>query len=95
MHDTVHLLCRALRLAPACYRRFELAANKPHAQVGVMGTLWATDDNESGSDTGVDIVGTEFDCADLATAMGQFAAVESLSVQLSQDAPYMPLERVL
>ncbi len=90
--DAVHLLCRALRLAPACYRHFLLSApplEGPRTQLKVMGTLLG----EPGSLTHT-YVREEFDsAADLAAAMGQFASVEGLNVQLSPDASCVIVRR--
>ena len=90
--DAVHLLCRALRLAPACYRRFSLSAHPlegPRTQLKVMGTLLA----EPGSLTHT-YVREEFDgVAGLAAAMGDFAGVEGLNVQLSQDGSCIIVRR--
>ncbi len=87
--DAVHLLCRALRLAPVCYRQFSFAAHLLDGRrnkLRVMGILLNNDEDEPGSH-GHTYLRREFgSVADLAAAMGQFAGIEGLSVQLSLDA---------
>ena len=85
------LLCRALRLAPAGYRQFSLAARKgPRMRLKVMHNLL----NELGV-YAHEYSATDFDSvAVLAAAMGQFAAGEGLSVQLSPDASCVILRRI-
>ena len=78
----VQLLCRALRLAPKNYRRFELAPDpdKP-LMIGVYLKLRC-----GLQETEPDIESAVFhDIAGLAAAMQQFAAGEELSVALSPD----------
>ncbi len=38
--DPVQLLCRALRLTPVCYRRFEIAAAQPDAPIVVKSEVF-------------------------------------------------------
>ncbi len=82
--NAVHLLCRALRLAPASYRRFSLAADEPNAQLTVTGGVSVTDhDGDEPGAASASHAALQFgSIADLAVAMGQFAAAEGLEVQL-------------
>ncbi len=86
----VQLLCRALRLAPEHYRRFELAAEDTDRplQIGiVLSLVCGVVDEEDDSDIDpADIDPAEFDdAAGLVAAMQQHAAAEGLSVTLSPD----------
>ncbi len=87
----VQLLCRALRLAPEHYRRFELAAENTDRplQIGIVLSLvcGVVDTEEDDSDIDpADIDPAEFDdAAGLAAAMQQYAAAEELSVDVSPD----------
>jgi len=87
------LLCRALRLAPACYRQFSLAAQPrkgPRMQLEIRDNLL----DEPGG-YGHEYSATDFDSvAGLAAAMGQFAPGEGLSVQLSPDASCVIVRRI-
>jgi len=92
--NPAHLLCRALCLAPACYRHFSLAVHPldgSPTQLKVEGTVWVI--AEPGSDP-ANFTSEDFDSvACLAAAMGQFAAVEGLNVQLSPDASCVIVRR--
>ncbi len=82
--DPVHVLCRALRLAPATYRRFELAAAQPHAKLQIEAFVshhydGCRDFRNRGRTARFDSV------TQLAAAMQRFAAAEGLAVQLSAD----------
>ncbi len=100
--DAVHLLCRALRLAPTCYRQFSLAAHPlggPRAQLKVMGIFLKTAGDNPGSDTDIHLP-EEFGRfavleleLELAATMRYFAAVEGLSVHLSRDASCVLVRR--
>ena len=93
--SALQLLCRALRLAPACYRRFELAAAQPAAdnkQLRVLGDMTLTRghgsaDHRSLADAAFDSV------AALGAAMAESAADEGLSVQLSPDEQSIVVRR--
>ena len=94
--DAAHLLCRALRLAPTCYRHFSLAARPldgSPTQLKVMGISWNIAGEEPDSDTDIHVLEDFGSVAGLAAAMGQFAAVEGLSVQLSPDASCILVRR--
>jgi len=87
----VHLLCQALRLAPSCYRQFELLPEAGHplehgGLIEISGCVKFID-SESGDQTrrhGLHdaVFGS---VTDLASAMQQYAADEHLSMQLSPD----------
>ena len=77
------LLCRALRLAPTSYRRFELAPKDPDKPLTISVDLQLQCGLET---TEPDIASASFDdAAGLAAAMQQYAAVEELSVNVSPD----------
>ena len=92
--DAVQLLCRALRLAPACYCRFELAPSS------FMGDAMAEIEGEvqliSGSQRSWHIPSTAFfeDFAEFAAAMQRVAVGEGLSVQLSQNQRSIIVRRI-
>ena len=93
--NAVHLLCRALRLAPTCYRHFSLAAHpreRPCTRLRLVGVLKTAGD-EPGSNTNTYLHDDFGSSAGLTAAMGQFAAVEGLSVQLSLDASCVIVRR--
>ena len=87
--DPVQLLCRALRLAPECYRRFELTAARPDAALRVEANVvlswnenacWDEDDKVySRGEASFDSV------AQLAAAMQRCAAEEGIEVALTSD----------
>jgi len=79
--DSVQLLCRALRLAPACYRRFELAVQQPHEPISI-----GKETRLMNGDDGPDHKPTKFQSiAAVAAAMRQFEAAEGVSVCLMPD----------
>ena len=79
--NPVHVLCRALRMAPPCYRRFELATTHQPLHVSGGGIVLIDDERSFSRDTDV-----LFDSiASLAIAMQHFASREELSVSLSPD----------
>jgi len=83
MDSPVHLLCRALRMAPASYGRFELATapeNYPLELIG-GGTVWVGDQRMPHNFKTV----TLDSAARLGAAMQHCAAAESLSVHMSPD----------
>ena len=85
MGDAVHLLCRALHLAPAQYRQFVLAPDRLRAHVEVMGFMLVADGEYRGVDHS-STVKADFSCvADLAVRMQQFADLQGLSVPLPRD----------
>ncbi len=75
--EPAQLLCRALRLAPACYRWFELAAAKPEAPLMLMAmTSLRWDDMRASGMRMASFSGV----AELAAALRRFAAAEGLVV---------------
>ena len=88
----VHLLCRALRMAPACYRCFELAAAYTERPLDIAGdsTVYAGDARRRyREDSAV------FDSiAGLAAAMQLVAPAEGLSVLLSPDERTIIVHRI-
>ena len=78
----MQLLCRALRLTPPCYRRFELTPGKPqewldiHADVSV----YAEDDTEMPHRT---TAKSSYPVGELAAAMRRCGVAEDLDVVLS------------
>ena len=80
MNSPAHLLCRALRMAPPSYRRFELAAHQ-RPSIIVRGAL-----STGTQDTTYCACRAVFDNAtDLAAAMQPFVSAEHLSVEVSAD----------
>jgi len=78
--NPVQLLCRALSLAPECYRRFEVTAKSPDEPLQVDSSVLLP------SGVSETYPGMRFGTvAALAAAMGQFAAIERLSVHMSAD----------
>ena len=91
---TIHplqLLCRALRLAPTSYRRFEITAAQPDAPISVS---CATEGNSALDQLYMNHADT-FECcvAELAAEMQAFAIRESVSVALSEDERVVTLGR--
>ena len=92
----MHLLCRALRLAPACYRHILLAAANPRAQLTVTGGVILSEDHEHAPgqvDYARDEAAHFSSAVDLAAAMRQFANAEGLSVHLSADEGSIMISR--
>jgi len=89
--DPVQLFCRALRLAPHCYQRFELMAAYSGSALEVWSdlTLLCTDSENLHPRT------AKFESiAELAAAMQQFASVEKLDVCVSPDGQTIVAQRV-
>ena len=89
----VQLLCRALRWAPAGYRRFELMlqhANQPLKVAGgvITNHLWNEWDQASHGSTDYGSL------TELAAAMQPFAAAEELAVHVSSDLQSVLIRRV-
>ena len=86
----LQLLCRALRLAPTSYRRFEIAAAQPDAPISVFSV---TEGNSALYQLDLHQADT-FECvAELAAEMRPFAVRESISVSLSEDERVVTLGR--
>jgi len=90
--DPAELLCRALRLAPACYRHFELTAAAPETPLELSSAVllvWAAEPETTTHDrvASFDSVG------ELAAELRRCAQAEGLSVQLSQDERTVVLSR--
>jgi len=93
MNSPVHLVCRALRMAPACYCRFELTAKRQHLALQIFGggivhvggrkTLHKDRSSTFGS------------ISDLAAAMQQYAAAESLSVHVLPEERSIVVDRIV
>ena len=82
--DPVQLLCRALRLAPACYRRFELTARHPDAPLEIASAvlcIYGSDQRKSDGGKAAKFGSV----AELAVSMRQHAAAEGLTVQYLPD----------
>ena len=90
--DSVELLCRALQLAPACYRRFELATPQPDEPLILESEiiLKCGDEQEKHAGDAVGFVSV----AGLAAAMRRFAAAESLRVLMSSDERSVIVHRI-
>ena len=92
--DSVQLLCRALRLAPPCYRRVELAASCPDDTVIMIegGVMLYREGRERSWRTAPPAVFV--DIPGLASAMQRYAAVERLIVQTSPDQHSVIVRRI-
>ena len=90
--NPVHLLCRALRMAPASYRRFELTATRQHLPLHIIGGGHMSVGDRMTRVKGRSVT---FDSiADLAVAMRQYAAAESLSVHVLPDERSIVIDRI-
>ena len=98
--DAVQLLCRALRLAPRCYRQFELRRragdrNERGGLLAVYGCVKYIDSVTGRRVSQHDLDNADFDSlTDLASAMQQLAAADHLIVQLSQHINSIVVRRV-
>jgi len=85
----VQLLCRTLRLAPACYQCFELAVASPkkHLTVSCGDGVSDSDDRDMYPDNSDDdcVLPTFKSVVELAAAMRRFAVVERLRVDVWPD----------
>ena len=81
--DSAQLLCRALRLAPLCYRRVELMAAQLHEPLTVAGETRLL--CAAGDKTYCDRAAEWESIAALAAAMRRFEAAEGVSVCLARD----------
>ncbi len=91
----VQLLCRALRLAPASYRRFELSAARPDDGLDIEAAVFRDWDDR---DIQQHRRGTPMSfgsAAELAAAMQQHAAAERLTVHLSADQQDIVVRRAV
>ncbi len=88
--NPVHLLCRALRMAPSCYRRFELAAGYEKIHIIGAGCLHVLGRQHTthGSKDVFDSI------TSLAAAMLRYASAENLSVALSPDESAILVHRI-
>ena len=89
--EPAQLLCRALRLAPASYQWFELAAVKPGAPLTLLAMMrmsweegWAFLDNQTA---------IYVSAAELVAALQRFAAAEGVEVCASADKGTILLTR--
>ena len=87
--DPGQLLCRALQLAPACYRRFELAAARLGQPLEVSFELSCGGDKEASDGASA----TYASVAELTAAMQRFASAESVSVRLSSNEQTIIMHR--
>ncbi len=81
--DAVQLLCRALRLAPLCYRRIELMAAQPHKPLTITGETRLL--SATGGNIYCDRAVEWQSIAGLAAAMRRFEAAEGVSVCMTRD----------
>lgn len=91
LSDSVQLLCRALRLAPRCYLRFELRAEHPEQSLKLRSTLDLSCAGNKQTHTGIAIFKS---VVELAAAMQRFASVEELDVCLALDGQTIVAHRV-
>ena len=92
LNHPVHLLCRALRMAPACYRRFELAAAEHDAKVHILGGGTIHMDGKERTHRGT--ATTCRNLSKLASEMRRYAAAEGLSVHVLPDGCSIVVHRV-
>ncbi len=90
--EPAQLLCRALRLAPACYRGFELAADQLNEPLKVFGHV-SLPCGDPGSYAWHAATADYHSIAELAAALQRFASAESVSVQLSPDEQSVIMRR--
>jgi len=84
--DPVQLLCRALRLAPRCYRRLELAPQFPDKPLVIRGDLLLLcAGTKPFPRRDRDREATFANIAELAAAMQGFDAAEAINVCLTPD----------
>ena len=81
--DPARLLCRVLRLAPASYRRFELAPARQGRSLRMRASSCLPDG--LGNSAMREVKARFASVAALAAALGQFGAMEGLSVDTSPD----------
>ena len=89
--NPVQLLCRALRMAPGCYSRFELAAQYRTLPLTLSGAVSVkSEDGQGWRGDG----GAQFDTVtELAAAMQQVAEMENLLVHLLPDEQTIAVSR--
>jgi len=81
--EPVQLLCRALRLTPPCYRRFELTAAQPQEWLDIQAevSVYAEDDTIMPHRT---TAKSSYPVGELAAAMRRRGVAEDLDVVLSR-----------
>lgn len=92
INNPVHLLCRALRMAPASYRRVELTTVRQHGQL----TVYSGGDTYAGERRTLhqDRASMAHSAAELGAAMRLYAAEEGLSVHVSPDEQSVVVYRI-
>ena len=83
--NPAQMLCRALRMAPASYRRFEIAVAWPDARLEVEAAVFRHWDHRDDQKDRRGTVASFSSAAELAAAMQQYATAERLTVHLSAD----------
>ena len=88
--DPVHLLCRAVRLAPAGYQYFELVAVGPDSPLKIAWSVFQMDEYSPSACGSATFTSS----AELAAAMLQFSPLEHLVVQMLPDQQSIIIRRV-
>ena len=83
--DPVQLLCRMLRMAPACYRRFELAARRLDAPLQIQASILVVGGDWSHERLFRSKIVSCDGVAELAAAMRPCAQTEGLTVSVAPD----------
>ena len=92
--DPVQLLCRSLRITPASFHRFELAAAEPGTPLQLeadVNVCWGPSD--AGHHVRPNRTVSFASVAELASALQPCAAAEGVSVFLSPEGPFVGLRR--
>lgn len=92
--NPVHLLCRALRMAPASYHRFELAAAQQSRPLEIAGGGYVDVGEHETCLSPSSNTATFDSIAGLAAAMRRFEAAEGLMVHVSPDEQTIFVRRV-
>jgi len=91
--DPVQLLCRMLRMAPASYRRFELAARRPDAPLQIQTSVTVQGGDLSREKVFRSKLVSCDGAAELAAALQLCAQTEGLTVRVAPDERYVLLCR--
>ena len=92
--EPVQLLCRMLRMAPACYRRFELTARRPDAPLQIQTSVLVTSEDWSRERVFRPKTASFDSVAELAAALQSCAQAEGLTVRVAPDEQCVILSRV-
>jgi len=91
--NPAQLLCRALRLAPSCYRRFELRAAQPAVSLFVEANVWLKHSRGGCVERHTSPVASFETVAQFAAALQQCTDAEGVSVSLSPNERSVIIDR--